>query len=39
MAAKKRYKGESSKSFKNRQKKKGKARVKANKSAKKRYKN
>ena len=38
MAAKKRYKGESSKAFKKRKSKKGKARVKANKAANKRYK-
>jgi len=39
MPAKTKYKGESSKSFKKRQKKKGKSKVKANKVAKKRYKN
>lgn len=38
MAAKKRYKGESSKAFKKRKRKKGKAKVKANKAAKKKYK-
>ena len=38
MPAKKRYKGESSKAFKKRKRKKGKAKVKANKAAKKRYK-
>ena len=37
MAAKKRYRGESSKSFKKRSGKKGKTRVRANKAAKKRY--
>jgi hypothetical protein len=37
MAAKKRYRGESSKSFKKRSRKKGKTRVRANKAAKKRY--
>ena len=39
MPAKRKYKGESSESFKNRQKKKGKSKTKANKAAKKRYKN
>ena len=38
MPAKKRYKGESSKAFKKRKRKKGKSRVKANKAAKKKYK-
>ena len=37
MPAKRRYKGESSRTFKKRQRKKGKSRTKANKAAKKRY--
>jgi len=37
MPSKKRYSGESSKSFKKRSRKKGKTRVRANKAAKKRY--